>query len=74
MEKGQAYVLAAAIVVAGIIIAAASLAVGQPNQAGRFVFAEGTHNAIIDTQTGDVWGRAVSMGDGPWQRLRYFER
>ncbi len=74
MEKVQPYAIAAAIVVAGLIIAAAILTVGQPNQVGRFAFAEGTNAVVIDTQTGDVWGRALSVGDGTWRRLRYFER
>jgi hypothetical protein len=74
MERGQTYVTAAAIIVAGVIIAAAILAVGRPNQVGRFAFAEGTNAVVIDTQTGDVWGRALSVGDGAWRRLRYFER
>ena len=63
MEKGQTYVIAAAIIVAGLIIAAAILAVGQPSQVGRFAFAEGLNNVVIDTQTGDVWGRATALPD-----------
>ena len=74
MEKGQPYAIAAAIIVAGLIISAAILVVGQPNQVGRFAFGEGTNAVVIDTQTGDVWGRALSAGDGAWRRLRYFER
>ena len=74
MEKGQPYAIAAAIIVAGLIIAAAILVVGQPNQVGRFAFGEGTNAVVIDTQTGDVWGRALSAGDGAWRQLRYFER
>ena len=46
MEKGQPYAIAAAIIVAGLIIAAAILVVGQPNQVGRFAFGEGT-NAVV---------------------------
>ncbi len=64
MEKGQTYVIAAAIIAAGLIIAAAILAVGRANQVGRFAFAEGTNAVVIDTQTGNVGEGAVGGGWG----------
>lgn len=73
MEKGQVYVVAAAIVVAGLIVAAAILAAGRSNQNGRYVFGTNNNAIILDTRTGELWGRAASLGDGPWQRFRYFE-
>jgi hypothetical protein len=73
MEKGQVYIVAAAIVVAGLIVAGAILAVGRSNQNGRYVFGNNSNGLILDTRTGELWGRAPSLGDGPWQRMRYLE-
>ncbi len=73
MEKRQSNMIAVAIIVAGLIIAAAILVVGQPDRDGRYVFGSNNNSLILDTQTGELWGRAASLGDGPWQRIRYFE-
>lgn len=73
MGKGQVYIVAAAIVVAGLIVAAAILTVARSNQNGRYVFGNNNNGLILDTRTGLVWGRAPSLGDGPWQRMRYLQ-
>ena len=52
MEKSQAYIIAAAIVVAGLIVAAAVLGVEKP---GRYVAIDNAGVRIFDTQSGQVW-------------------
>ncbi len=60
MEKNQAYIIATAIVVAGLIVAAAMLVVEQP---GRYVPSAVSAQVMLDTQTGTVW-QATS---GVWE-------
>lgn len=60
MEKSQAYIIATAIVVAGIIIAAAMLVVEQP---GRYVPSAATEQVMLDTQTGTLW----AITSGVWE-------
>ena len=58
MEKSQAYIIATAIVVAGLIVAAAVLGTqAPPNQTGRYVSVGQRANATLDTQTGTLWIR-----------------
>ena len=73
MEKGQSNIVAAAIVVVGLIIGAAILATDRSPQTGRYIFGSNNNSLILDTQTGELWTRAPSLNDGPWQRIRYFE-
>ncbi len=59
MEKSQAYIIATAIVVAGLIVAAAVLATkAPPGQTGRYV--PWGNITMLDTQTGTRWFSATS--------------
>ena len=68
MEKSQAYVIATAIVVAGLIVAAAVL---NTPRLGRYVPWTESSNAMttLDTQTGTVWVLTVTAGSGSWQSI-----
>ena len=69
MEKSQAYIIATAIVVAGLIVAAAVLG----TQTGRYVrWESGQSLSILDTQTGDLLAVATTTEDinaGQWTKL-----
>ena len=63
MEKSQAYIIATAIVVAGLIVAAAVLATkAPPNQTGRYV--PWNSAMMLDTQTGTRWATASGTWSG----------
>ena len=65
MEKSQAYIIATAIVVAGLIVAAAVLSTPR---SGRYVpwTNSGTVLSALDTQTGTLWMWRVTAGRGAW--------
>ena len=66
MEKSQAYIIATAIVVAGLIVAAAVL-VHRP--AGRYVpwTDNNAERSMLDTQTGTVW--ALNLSTVQWRSV-----
>ena len=68
MEKSQAYIIATAIVVAGLIVAAAVL-VHRP--ASRYVPTTtwtntGTSMSMLDTQAGTFWVLGLDEGRLQW--------
>lgn len=66
MEKSAAFIIATAIVVAGLIVAAAVLGT---QKTGRYVpWTEGgTTMTTLDTQTGTLWAWSVTGGRGDWR-------
>ena len=64
MEKSQAYIIATAIVVAGLIVAAAVLGTqAPPNNIGKYVPMSARFDTMLDTQTGTVW----RLGSSEWK-------
>ena len=69
MEKSQAYIIATAIVVAGLIVAAAVLGVEKP---GRYVALDANGLFVLDTQSGQTWAVQSDSVSGPTLRTPWF--
>ena len=65
MEKSHAYIIATAIVVAGLIVAAAVLGTqAPPSNTGQYVpWPSRSVDTMLDTQTGTVW----RLGSSEWK-------